>query len=240
MNRSDNKSEYLLVDGINIQVIRKDIRSLRFVVRPPTGEVRVSAPKFVDDEYLRLAVMSRIAWIRKQQKTIAELPRPPVLTYISGETHYVFGEPCRLEVKESISKPNLTMLDKNNIIMSVRVHASISAKEKLFDEWYRSELKKRIPTIVTEWEPIVGRKVAEWGVKKMKTRWGSCNINQRRIWLSLALAKKSELCLEYVVVHEMTHLIERYHNQHFHGLMDKFYPDWRDVKKILEDQTIYT
>lgn len=234
MSRFKESSQYLTVEGLNIQVLRKDIKSLHFVVRPPHGDVRISVPYFIDDDHLHLAVLSRLKWIRKQQKVIAGLPQAPMLEYITGEAHFYFGERCHLQIIERAGKPKLTMPDSTNIVMHVQANASLLLKEKLFNEWYRAALKQRIPNIIARWEPVIRRQVAEWGVKNMKTRWGSCNIHQRRIWLSLALAKKPDVCLEYVVVHEMAHLIERYHNQRFHRLMDKFIPDWRDIKKILE------
>jgi predicted metal-dependent hydrolase len=234
VSKHKNTRQFLAVDGVDIQVVRKDIKNLHFVVRPPDGEVCISVPYLIDDHQLRSAVLSRLAWIQKQQKAIAALPRRPLLNYLNGEPHYVFGECFYLHVTKTTGKATINLADNHQIHLHVKQDASFTAKEKLFNEWYRAALKQRIPHIIAKWEPVLGRQVAEWGVKNMKTRWGSCNINRRRIWLSLALAKKPEACLEYVVVHEMAHLIERYHNQRFHRLMDTFIPDWRDIKKILE------
>lgn len=239
MSKYKSTRQWLVVDGLDIQIVRKDIKNLHFVVKPPDGEVRISVPYFIDDHQLRSAVLSRLTWIHKQKKAIESLPHPPLLRYLNGETHYYFGERFHLQVTETTGKATITHADHHQIHLHVKKGASVSTKEKIFNEWYRAALKQRIPHIISKWEPIVGRQVAEWGVKNMKTRWGSCNINCRRIWLSLALAKKPESCLEYVVVHEMAHLVERYHNQRFHGLMDRFLPHWREVKMTLEDQLNY-
>lgn len=234
MHKHNHISKSVTIDGLNIQVLRKDIRTIRFVVKPPSGEVRISVPKFLDDASLRIAITERLPWIRQQQKVIATLPRLNISNYCSGEQQDYFGKSYYLDVHETSARPTLKMAKDGRIHLAVPPGTTRLKKEKLFNEWYRTELKKRIPGLIARWEPVVGKQVSEWRVKNMKTRWGSCNINHRRIWLSLALAKKPEECLEYVIVHEMTHLIERYHNHHFHGLMDTFMPDWRSRKEALE------
>jgi predicted metal-dependent hydrolase len=117
--------------------------------------------------------------------------------------------------------------NRAKLILYVRPNTTTANRELVLNEWYRDELKKRIPALIAKWEPIIGREVAGWGVKRMKTKWGSCNIPQRRLWLNLELAKKPPECLEYILVHEMVHLLERHHNDAFRAYMDKFLPHWR-------------
>jgi len=224
----------LIVSGINVQVVRKNIRNINFSVRAPDGQVRVSAPKYITDDALESAVLSRLGWIRKKIQTIKSFPAPPVKKYVSGEGHYFLGEPYRLELAEQTRKPHILLQTSGTLQMYIRPNTSIAAREKLLYEWYRAELKKRLPPLIEKWQPIIGKKVSDWGVKRMKTRWGTCNINKKRIWLNLELIKRSEICLEYVVVHEMTHLLERNHNTRFKKLLDRFMPGWREIESELK------
>ncbi len=227
----------LIVSGINVQVVRKDIRNINFSVRAPDGQVRVSVPKYITDDALESAVLSRLGWIRKKIQTIKSLPTPPVKIYVSGEGHYFMGEPYKLEVVEQSSKPHILLQTPGTLQMLIRHNTSIAAREKLLYEWYRVELKKRLPPLIEKWQPIIGKKVSDWGVKRMKTRWGTCNINKKRIWLNLELIKRSEICLEYVVVHEMTHLLECNHNTRFKKLLDGFMPGWRRIESELKSNS---
>jgi len=223
----------LTVNGIKVQVIRKNIKNLHLVVYPPDGNVRVTVPNHITDDNVRLAVVSKLNWINKQKKNFEKQPRQTERQYVSGECHYFFGERCRLEVIERSGKHEVILSKSGKLKLFVSTNTSVANKGKLLNEWYRTELKKRAPDLVEKWQPIIGKEVAEWGIKKMKTRWGSCNINKKRIWLNLELAKKPVECLEYVLVHEMVHLFERYHNDNFKAYMDKFLPKWRLYRDIL-------
>lgn len=223
----------LTVNGIEVQIVRKDIKNLHLAVYPPDGRVRVAVPKHVTDDNVRLAVISKLRWIKKQQQDFKEQPRQSERQYLSGECHYVFGKRYRLELIERDGKPEVKPLRSGKLQLFVRPGSSVEVKEKALNAWYREELKKAIPELLEKWQPIVGKEARDWGIKKMKTKWGSCNIEQRRIWLNLELAKKPTECLEYILVHELVHLYERNHNQRFMKLLDQFLPNWRTNKKTL-------
>lgn len=225
---------HITVSGIYVQIVRKDIRNLHLAVYPPDGHVRVAVPKHVSDDNVRLAVVEKLTWIKKQQRDFKDQPRQSERAYISGECHYIFGKRYRLELIERDGKPEIKLLKSGKLKLFVRPGASIENREKMLNAWYRNELKKVVPELLNKWQPVVGKKAAHWGIKKMKTKWGSCNIEQRRIWLNLELAKKPPECLEYILVHELTHLHERNHNQRFKELLEHFIPYWRTSQKTLK------
>lgn len=231
-------SHTLTVNGIDVQVIRKAIKNLHLAVYPPDGRVRVAVPTHVTDDNVRLAIISRLAWIRKQQKDFAEQPRQSERQYISGECHYFQGKRCRLELIERTGKHEIKLQQSGRLQMYVAVDTSIANREKLLDQWYRCELKKIIPELLLKWEPAVGKSATQWGTKKMKTKWGSCNIEAKRIWLNLELAKKPIECLEYILVHELVHLHERCHNDRFRQLMDRYLPSWRQRRDLLNREPL--
>lgn len=223
----------ITVSGINVQVVRKDIKNLHLAVYPPDGQVRVAVPKHVSDDNVRLAVVQKLTWIKKQQQDFLDQPRQSEREYISGECHYFFGKRCRLELIGRNGAPEIKLLKSGKLKLFVRPEASVESKEKVLNDWYRKELKKVIPELLDKWQAIIGKRADAWGVKKMKTKWGSCNIEQRRIWLNLELAKKPPECLEYILVHELIHLHERHHNQRFKELLEQFLPHWRTSQKTL-------
>ncbi len=217
----------ITVSGISVKLVRKDIKNLHLAVYPPDGHVRVAVPKHVTDDNVRLAVVSKLSWIKRQQQDFKYQPRQSERAYVSGECHYYFGKRCRLEVIEREGKPEIKLLKSGKLKMFVKPASTVDAKEKLLNEWYRYELKRAVPELLDKWQPIIDKEVAYWGIKKMKTKWGSCNIEQSRIWLNLELAKKPPECLEYILVHELVHLHERNHNERFKKLLEGFLPDWR-------------
>ncbi len=209
-----------------MEVVRKDIKNLHLGVYPPNGRVRVAVPLRLNDEAVRLAVISRLGWIRRQQNGFDQQNRQSEREMITGESHYVQGRRYRLNVIEydgpaSVSLPNNTTME-----LRVRPGTDREKREAVLHRWYRQQLRKQIPELVAKWEPEVGVTVAEWGIKKMKTRWGTCNVDARRIWLNLELAKKPAVCLEYILVHEMVHFLERHHSERFRELMDRLMPQW--------------
>ncbi len=228
-------TEQLRLDvcGIPVEVVRKNIKHLYVGVYPPGGRVRVSAPLRIDKDAIRLAVISRLGWIRKRQAQFEHQERQSEREYVSGESHYFEGRRYRLDVIEQNSPPAVLRLNNNTIILSVRPGSDHVKREKVLDIWYRSQLRDRLPLLVDKWEKKIGVKVKEIRIRKMKTRWGTCNRRARRIWLNLELMKKPATCLEYVVVHELVHLIERKHNNRFRNLMDKHLPQWRKHKDEL-------
>ncbi len=226
--------EKIIINNIEIELTKKNIKNLHLSVHPPDGRVKISAPQYMDTDTIRLFAISKLSWIRKQQKKFINQERQPEREYVSGESHYFLGQRYLLNViYTNKRKQGVEIRNKKYIDLYVRENTPKHLRERAMTEWYRRELKKLIPTIIAKWEPIIGVEVNEFGVKKMKTRWGSCNPKAKRIWLNLELVKKSPTCIEYVVVHEMTHLLERKHNERFIAYMDKFLPNWRAIKEEL-------
>lgn len=216
----------LVVSGIPVQVVRKNIKNLHLAAYPPDGRVRIAVPLHVDDEAVRLAVASKIGWIRRQQTAYAEQTRQSRREMVTGESHYVRGKRYRLNVIEAPRRSGVRIKGAN-LELTVRPGTAAEQRRELLNRWHRENLKREIPKLLEKWEPIVGEQAAEWGIKKMRTRWGTCNPDARRIWINLELAKKPPECLEYIVVHELVHLIERSHNDNFKSHMDQVMPLWR-------------
>ena len=223
----------IIVGGIQIDVVRKAIKNLHLAVYPPDGRVRIATPLQLDDEAVRLYAVSKMAWIKRRQARFRAQPRQTPREYVSGESHYFQGQRYLLNVVCHDAPPSVALRNKTYMDLFVRPGSNTSKRQTVLTEWYRAQLKADIPPLIARWQPILGVQVAEWGVKKMKTRWGTCNIQARRIWLNLALAKKPVQCMEYIVVHEMVHLLERHHNDRFIALMDTFLPNWRLLRDEL-------
>jgi hypothetical protein len=224
----------LEIDGLSVEVVRKDIKNLYLRLQPPDGAVWASVPWRVDDEAVRLMVNARADWIREHQERLAQRAPRRATEWRSGEVHAFEGTGHRLEVVEEAGRSRAQVgRDEGVITLRVGFGTTRAMREAALDRWYRRELAERIPPLVAQWEPILGVSVTEWRIRKMKTRWGTCNTQARRIWLGLELMKRTPACLEYVVEHEMVHLLERSHNARFWGLMDTFLPDWREQKAAL-------
>ena len=219
-------TQQIEISGIVISLSQKRIRNLHLRILPPSGEVRVSAPLRLSLTKIKEFVLKRIDWIKENQITIRNRKIVAPLKFISGENHFIFGKEFELKLFEN-SRSNKVLLSENFLELHVRKTSTLKVREKIIHDFYRANLQKKIPEFVAHYEPKMKVKVAESRIKKMKTRWGTCNPKDRRIWLSLELAKRPIGCLEFIVVHEMTHLLERKHNKRFFALMDKFLPDWR-------------
>lgn len=220
----------LLIGDINIEIISKDIKNIHLSVHPPNGRVRLAAPKTMNDEALRLFAISKLSWIKKQRKKFKDQSRESPREFVSGESHYLFGERYLLNVVETKSKQRVEIANNSYLNLYVRKDSTREKRENIMNEWYRSELKLQIPKYIEKWEPIMNVSVNEWNVRKMRTKWGSCNIQDKKILINLELAKKNPRGLEYIVVHEMVHLLERNHNDKFKAYMDKFLPNWRALR----------
>jgi len=223
----------ITVSGIKVEIVRKDIKNLHLGVYPPQGRVRVAAPLVVNDEAVRLAVIDKLGWIKRQQAKFREQPRQSQREMVSGESHYFFGQRYRLRVHPHDGPPHIAVRGTTTLDLFVRPGTSAEQREKLLAQWYRSQLKALIPPLVAKWEKILGVQLAEWGVKKMKTKWGSCNPAARRAWFNLELAKKPAPCLEYIVAHELLHLLERHHNDRFLQLLNRHLPQWQQYRELL-------
>ncbi len=221
------KRHNIEVRGIPVEVVRKDIKNLHLGVYPPNGRVRVAAPLRLDDEAVRLAVISRLGWIRRQQNGFEQQERQSEREMVTGESHYFQGKRYRLDVIELAAPASVTLPKNTTLELRVRPGTDRGKREAVLNRWYRQRMREQIPELIAKWEPVIGADIADWGIKKMKTLWGSCNIDARRIWLNLELAKKPPKCLEYILVHEMVHLLERHHNERFLEYMEQFMPQWR-------------
>lgn len=232
------EAQTITILEIPVQVVRKPIKNLHLGVYPPEGHVKISVPLHLTDDNVRLAVISRLSWIRQQQAKFQAQPRQSEREMVTGESHFFFGKRYRLEVIERSGRHEIVL--KNNSILQLFVSPGTTTanRARVLKEWYRQALKTRIPELLERWEPIIGEETTACGVKKMKTKWGSCNIQKRRILLNLELAKKPVECLEYVLVHELIHLLERHHNDRFKGLMNKFYPQWRLCRDVLKREPL--
>ncbi len=226
------------VNGLVVDVVRKNIKNLHLAVYPPNGRIRVAAPMLVDDEAVRLAVIAKLGWIRRQQGKFAKQARQSKREYISGESHYFQGDRYLLNVIYLDERPRVVRRNKSTIDMYVRPRSETWQRERVLLTWYRSQLKEMIPLLIAKWEQIIGVRNTDWGVKQMKTKWGSCNIEAHRIWLNLELAKKPPRCLEYIIVHELVHLLERHHNDRFKALMDQYLPSWQILRDELKREPL--
>ena len=221
----------ITINNINIQVIKKNIKNIRLSVHPPDGRVRLAVPKSMSDIAIKDFAMSKIKWIEKQKSKFYLQDKPQENRFTSGEEHLYLGNKYHLNIIETSGKQYIEL--DNNLNLYVKPNSTLEKREQIINEWYREKLKELIPDYISRWEPIMGVKVEEFGVKLMKTRWGSCNTQAKRIWINLELAKKSPRCLEYIIVHEMVHLLERGHNSKFYFYMDKFLPNWKSIKAEL-------
>lgn len=211
---------------IAVDVVKKEIKNIHLSVYPPTGKVRISAPMRMDLDTIRVFAISKLAWIKSQQQKLREQERESPREYLDRESHYVWGRRYLLKVIEKDAAPAVE-LNHSKMLLQIRPATSYVRKQAILEEWYRERLKEAVPSLVAKWEPLMGVKVERFFVQRMKTKWGSCTPESRSIRLNTNLAKKPPECLEYIVVHEMVHLLEPTHNSRFMTLMDQFIPKWR-------------
>ncbi len=221
------------VGALSVEVVRKDIKNLHLGVYPPHGRVRVAAPLVVNDEAVRLAVIDKLGWIKRQKARFSGQPRQSKREMVNGESHYFLGQRYRLRVHEHEAPARVAVRGIASLDLFVRPGSSGEQREAVLLNWYREQLKVLIPPLLEKWQPLLGVQASHWGIKKMKTKWGSCNPTARRLWFNLELAKKPVLCLEYIVVHELVHLLERKHSERFTALMNGFMPNWRACRETL-------
>ena len=219
--------EKIEIGHIKIDVVRKEIKNMHLAVYPPNARIRLSAPERTDKEVLRLFAISKLGWIKKQIKSFDKQSRETPRQFISGESHYFQGKRFLLEIIESEGKQFVQRKGTKKIEIHCKPNSSMAKRGDLLKEWYREELKKQIPELIEKWEDKIEVSSSEWRIKQMKTKWGACNIEVKRIWLNLELAKKPLICLEYIIVHELVHLLERNHNDRFVGYLNDFMPKWR-------------
>lgn len=225
---------HLTVRGIEIDIIYKDIKNLHIGVYPPTGRVRVSAPKRLDDDHVRLAVIQRLPWIKRQRDKLRSAERQSEREMVTGESHYVWGVRRRLKVVERPGGAHVEV-DGDRLILYVSSDRNAQQRRTVLDTWYRTQLREAIPALISTWESKLDTRVPDWTIRRMRTKWGTCNRETRRLTFNVELSKKHPDCLEYIVVHEMMHYFERNHGDQFTKLMDDAMPDWRKRRDLLND-----
>ncbi|MGG7055268.1 M48 family metallopeptidase [Nitrosomonas sp. ANs5] len=224
---------HLNVNGMVVAVVRKPIKHMYLYLDPPDGRVRAVVPSIVSDEAIRLMVIGKLAWVERRQAAFTARPAVPAQAMIDGEHHHFLGQCYALRVHEQTLRHGVVLRKPDQLELYVWPGAGSEQRKLVLSHWYRAQLQALIPSLLAKWQAVVGVRVVEWRIKRMRTRWGSCNPAARRIWLSLELAKKSIACIEYVLVHELVHLHERRHNQRFKTLMSHYLPDWRQRHTLL-------
>jgi len=220
------------LSGITVDVLKKDIKNVHLSVHPPTGRVRIAAPSRMNLETIRVFAISKLAWIKRQQHAFQDQERETPREYLDRESHYVWGRRYLLEIREEYHHPQIE-LRHNRLRLYVHPHTPASIRRDLLEEWYRAQVLAAVPELLAKWEPLIGVKVNKVFVRRMKTKWGSCNPASGNIRLNTDVAKKPPQSLEYLLVHEMVHLLEPTHNDRFHSLMDRFVPNWKFQRDIL-------
>lgn len=228
----------LIVAGLHVQVVRKEIKNLHLGVYPPNGRVRIAAPLALTDEAVRLAVVEKIGWIKRQQAKFASQPRQSEREMVNGESHYFQGRRFRLLVVEDDAKVGV-IIPKNRVIeLHVKPGASAEKRRLVLQAWYRQQLRQIVPPLFEKWQGVLGTDAQAWSIRRMKTRWGACNHRTRHIWLNLELAKKPVKCLEYLIVHELVHLFAPLHDDLFVSLMDHHLPTWKQSRQELNSEPL--
>lgn len=224
--------EHIQLGNISVEVVQKDIKNLHLSVYPPKGRVRIAAPTRMKLDTIRIYAISKLSWIKKQQQKILSQKREAPRDFLTKESHYFLGKRYQLKVIELDTMP-IVNLAHNTIELYVRPGSTKEKKKQLLEEWYRERLRETASEIVEHWEKKMKVKVGELGIRKMRTKWGTCNEEAKRIWLNLELAKKPIECIEYIVVHEMVHFKERNHNDRFVAFMNNYLPEWKQLKSEL-------
>ena len=217
---------------IAVDVVLKDIKNVHLSVHPPTGRVTISAPSRMSLDTIRVFAISKLSWIKQQQRKLQEQERETPREYLDRESHYVWGKRYLLKVIEADQPPSVE-LSHSRMVLRVRPGTDQAKRQVILEEWYREQVKQAVPPLVAKWEPLIGVKVARFFVQRMKTKWGSCNHHAHTVRLNTDLAKKPRECLEYLVVHELVHLLEPTHNARFIALMAQFMPKWQSHRQIL-------
>lgn len=227
-------TEVTQIGGVDVEIVRKKIKNLHIGCYPPDGRVRVAAPNTVGAGAIRMAVLTRMPWIKRKQAQFAAQDRQPPRQYISGETHYLFGRPLRLSVTEVAKTVHrITAIGADRLLLEVPADSSHEQRQRWMDNWYKAQLRRLARPRIVAWSTKMGVAPEKWGIRPMKTKWGSCNPDKRIIWLNLELAKKPEHATDYVIVHELAHFISPTHDATFIAVLDKEVPSWRQIRRDL-------
>jgi hypothetical protein len=224
--------EQIKLGNITIEVEQKDIKNVHLSVYPPSGRVRIAAPLRMDLDTIRIYAISKLGWIKLQQQKFLTQVREAPREYLNKESHYFLGKRYMLKVI-ILDAPPKVEVRHSSIELYVRPNTDFRKRQVIMNEWYRQQLKQLAPPVIEKWEKTMGVSINEFAIKKMKTKWGTCNREAKRIWLNLELAKKPFHGIEYIIVHELAHLLERSHNGNFIAIMDTFLPEWKHLKNEL-------
>jgi predicted metal-dependent hydrolase len=227
--------EIIIVNKIAVEVEWKDIKNIHLTVYPPDARVHISAPMAMTPDSVRLYIITKLEWITKRIEMIRNQARQSEREYVSGENHYYKGIRYRLNVIYRNAPPEVELKGTRHINLYVREGSTSEKRGEVLREWYRKELKETLPPIIAKWEGILQVQANHWEVKQMKTLWGSCTTRKQHIIFNLELIKKPTQCIEYIVAHEMTHLVERLHNSRFTAILDHHIPNWRQLKDELNE-----
>lgn len=218
--------------GIPVDVLFKDIKNVHLSVYPPTGRVRISAPERMNLDTIRIFAISKLDWIKRQQKRLQGQERETPREYLDRESHYLWGKRYLLRVVEMDVAPGV-QLNHGMILLQVRSRTSAEKKQAIISQFYREQIRAVVPPLLAKWASVIGVDVERFYVQQMRTKWGSCNPRAHAIRLNTELARKPKYCLEYILVHEMAHILVRHHNDRFTALMDKFMPQWQHYREEL-------
>ena len=221
----------MIIDGISVAVTRKNIKRVNISVRPPNGDVSMSVPYSTSVEDIERVFRTKIGWVRDKQALYADRPKMMKRQYVYGETLYLWGKAYELQVFRW--SRNSVQVRDGKVMMTVRSDTTVESRERQIREWYRRLLSAEIDRLLPKWEAMTGISCNSWQTRKMTTRWGTCNITERKIWFSLQLVKRPIECLEFIIVHELTHLVHKEHGVEFDALVEKHMPNWRDYNAML-------
>lgn len=221
--------------NISAEVEWKKIKNIHLTIYPPNARIHVSAPLFMREEAIRLFLISKQAWIKQKVSQVLNQNRQTPREYVSGENHYFKGQRFRLKVIYHNAPAKVEIQGNEFINLYVREGVTEERKAEIIKEWYREKLKETLPELISKWEAIIGVKANKWSIKQMKTIWGSCNHRTKNILFNLELIKKPLHCIEYVVVHELLHIKVRLHNKEYISLLNKYFPNWKQIKDELNE-----
>ena len=227
----------IVVSGITIEVYRKEIKNLHLQIKPPDGHVVISAPIAINDSAIAAFARINLSFIKKSIQQFQNQDRLSIRQYISGETLYIFGVQYYVDFRPSKYR-NVFEIKNRTIMLSMKEQSTVKQRDAFVKENLRKLLKSEIEKRLPKWEKITGLKCKSWQTKYMTTKWGTCSVDKKKLWFNLQLAQKPLICLEYIILHELTHLITRKHDDKFIAHMDKYMPNWRDIKKQLNDSML--
>lgn len=217
---------------LRADVVRKNIKHVHLSVYPPDGQVKISAPLDMALDTIRVYAITKLDWIKSQQRKMRAQERETPREYLDRESHVVWGQRRLLRIVETAAAPRVE-LKPSQLELHVRPGSDTVKRHEVLESWYREQIKAVVPALLKKWEPLMGVKAGRLQVQRMKTKWGSCNSGTGLIRLNTDLARKPPECLEYIVVHELVHLLEPSHNARFQALMDQHLPHWRQLKNAL-------